>query len=436
MTTVTTDRPREAAGVSNGEERPPDWELGDALRLVFQFDRPSLPLRFVLRLERAGAAAARAQELGAKVVLDDLAKQLEANPETNRCKSLQQQVAEERAAAARAGKQLRTARARRELLLAEAGAGLAQALEDVDRAIAGAEVEQAGAERRASTLAGLLATSRAKLVEQVRHNRARANRAVAADLQARIRELSATLLERCDPLLSELLAAIMAANGAVSEYLGGDVDVVLASVGIAAAPYMAAPSAPLPPPLKPAVIPDSRCPGKAIVMEPSERADRAPIAFSEPDAEEPAHVTAPVGAQADALIAQARAAARTAGAAPMGASDPDAEQEGDTDRWEDDGGSAGQQAEQVAAFVAEKCEVGLGLLVATEAFRHALEEWCAAKGFEPPSEVALGKLLRQTVEGLEVGRTRNGDGERHRIYKGIALKPDASTASSEEASST
>ena len=77
-------------------------------------------------------------------------------------------------------------------------------------------------------------------------------------------------------------------------------------------------------------------------------------------------------------------------------------------------------ASPVAAFVRERCEIGLALNTPCTQLFEAWKDWSEAKGMKSGSEQSFGRDLRAAIAGLDTRQQRCG-GTRLRVYTGLRL---------------
>jgi putative DNA primase/helicase len=79
----------------------------------------------------------------------------------------------------------------------------------------------------------------------------------------------------------------------------------------------------------------------------------------------------------------------------------------------------------IGAFLREHCVIGPGLEAPVKALFQRWQGWCESVGRKDPgNEQTFGRDLRAAVPGLDDRQPRQGDGTRHRVYVGIALRAD------------
>jgi putative DNA primase/helicase len=78
-------------------------------------------------------------------------------------------------------------------------------------------------------------------------------------------------------------------------------------------------------------------------------------------------------------------------------------------------------ASPVAAFVRDRCEVGLGLSVLVDELWSSWRAWCEDDGHKAGTKQVFGRDLRAVVPGLRVARPGAHEGARDRVYHGVTL---------------
>jgi len=81
----------------------------------------------------------------------------------------------------------------------------------------------------------------------------------------------------------------------------------------------------------------------------------------------------------------------------------------------------------VAAFVRDRCEVGIGNDIVIADLFAEWKTWCEDNGHKPGSVQSFGRDLRAVVPHLRVARPRDGESNRERRYAGVKLRETTPT---------
>ena len=79
-------------------------------------------------------------------------------------------------------------------------------------------------------------------------------------------------------------------------------------------------------------------------------------------------------------------------------------------------------ASPVGAFVRDRCQIGIEHEIAVDDLWEAWKSWAEDNGHGKSTKQMLGRNLRAVHARIRVGQPRDGE-ERHRVYRGITLRP-------------
>jgi len=85
----------------------------------------------------------------------------------------------------------------------------------------------------------------------------------------------------------------------------------------------------------------------------------------------------------------------------------------------------------IGAFLRDRCVINAGKKVEVSSLFAAWQEWCGANGRDHPGNLqSFGRDLRAAVPGLKLTKSRNKDGSRSGVYRGVGLTKDRGVKSS------